>query len=135
VQTTIASKDGCIHQCILVTTFLIITLSQLGSGGYFNSGSGATGQLASGDEFFGWIEKVSMNIFTDSICGDGVCDSGEYPGFGRFGYAKFQQQSPSPHLLTRHNLHYPNPKKPYRRQTTRSASRFLPSALGGNSFP
>jgi hypothetical protein len=66
----------------LVTT---AGLNQLGSGGYFNSGSGATGQLASASEFFDWIEKVSSNIFTDSTCGDGVCDSGEYPGFGRFG--------------------------------------------------
>lgn len=61
------------------------SLPMIGSGGYFNSGAGATGELGSGDDFYAWMSTVVGAIYTDPVCGDGVCDSGEFQGVGRFG--------------------------------------------------
>ena len=43
--------------------------------------------LTSKDDFTTWFgEKLVNQVFTDSYCGNGVCESpDEYPGFGRFG--------------------------------------------------
>mmetsp|Transcript_34855 Transcript_34855/g.84811 ORF Transcript_34855/g.84811 Transcript_34855/m.84811 type:complete len:514 (-) Transcript_34855:91-1632(-) len=64
---------------------LASSLPTLGSGGYFNSGAGATGELSKSDDFYTWIDGIAGNIYSDPVCGDGVCDAGEYAGFGRFG--------------------------------------------------
>ncbi|KAJ1472079.1 hypothetical protein T484DRAFT_1841747 [Baffinella frigidus] len=43
--------------------------------------------LTSKDDFTTWFgDKLVNQVFTDSYCGNGVCeDPDEYPGFGRFG--------------------------------------------------
>ncbi|EKX37118.1 hypothetical protein GUITHDRAFT_116695 [Guillardia theta CCMP2712] len=58
-------------------------LSDLGSGGYLNSGTGSTAFLSSNADFYSWY--VFCNCAFSSIL---YCASTEYPGFGRFGCAK-----------------------------------------------
>eukprot|EP00960_Hanusia_phi_P077138 768654-Hanusia_phi.AAC.4 len=57
------------------------------SGGFMNSGVGATGYIRSPDDLYSWLQQSILHTaFQDPVCGDGVCDSpAEYPGFGRFG--------------------------------------------------
>lgn len=72
------------------TSFVNALISRLpvtGSGGYFNSGTGATGVLSSTQELYDWLsDALVSNVFIDPVCGDGRCEApDEYPGFGRFG--------------------------------------------------
>ena len=34
---------------------------------------------------FAWLRNTFGPIWSDPVCGDGECSTGEYPGFGRFG--------------------------------------------------
>ncbi|EKX45447.1 hypothetical protein GUITHDRAFT_108711 [Guillardia theta CCMP2712] len=70
-----------------IINLIIGQLPTLGTGGYTNSNVGAAGMLKSSNDFYAWLSKaVISNVFTDPICGDGVCDApDEYPGFSRFG--------------------------------------------------
>eukprot|EP00960_Hanusia_phi_P063281 765436-Hanusia_phi.AAC.4 len=63
------------------------TLPDQGSGGYTNSDGGAVGVLQNSQQFYSlFSDLIVQTIFSDPICGDGVCDSpDEFPGFGRFG--------------------------------------------------
>ena len=63
------------------------TLPSQGSGGYTNSDGGAVGVLQASKDFYSLFSGlIVQTIFSDPICGDGVCDSpDEFPGFGRFG--------------------------------------------------
>ena len=71
----------------LLTALLLPLPTAKEGGGYLNSGIGATGQLASGDDIYTWMtDTVISQTFSDPSCGDGVCDEPhEYAGFGRFG--------------------------------------------------
>ncbi|EKX32346.1 hypothetical protein GUITHDRAFT_121487 [Guillardia theta CCMP2712] len=67
--------------------FLIGDLPTYLSGGFMNSGVGATGYIRNNDDLYSWLQQsILPSVFQDPVCGDGVCDSpAEYPGFGRFG--------------------------------------------------
>ena len=69
---------------------VIEKLPTMGQGGFQNTGPGSVGFLSSDADFYEWMDKALISqMFTDSVCGDGVCDSPEeYPGFGRFGCAR-----------------------------------------------
>ncbi|EKX32347.1 hypothetical protein GUITHDRAFT_121488 [Guillardia theta CCMP2712] len=66
---------------------LVDDLPSMRSGGFMNSGVGATGYIRNNDDLYSWLQQsILPSVFQDPVCGDGVCDSpAEYPGFGRFG--------------------------------------------------
>ena len=62
----------------------VIKVLPASGGGPF--GSSEDDVLSDESEFYSWMRSAIVeNIFEDSVCGDGVCDSDEYAGFGRFG--------------------------------------------------
>ena len=69
---------------------LLNDLPETGMDGYFREGAAAVGYVTEVEELYDWLQNIIVeNIFTDPVCGDGICDSPkEYPGFGRFGCEK-----------------------------------------------
>jgi len=46
------------------------------------------GNIGSNAQFYDWMLQVVVDVFEDSVCGNGVCEPPlEYPGMGRFGCA------------------------------------------------
>jgi len=73
-----------------IINMIVEKLPTMGQGGFQNTGPGSVGFLSSSQDFYDWMDKAFISqMFTDPVCGDGVCDSPEeYAGFGRFGCSR-----------------------------------------------
>jgi hypothetical protein len=73
-----------------IINMIVEKLPTMGQGGFQNTGPGSVGFLSSSQDFYDWMDKALISqMFTDPVCGDGVCDSPEeYAGFGRFGCSR-----------------------------------------------
>ena len=67
--------------------FTSLPTSGQGSSVFNAAVSGATGVLQSNDQFYSWLNGTIQSIYSDAVCGNGVCDfPEETKGLGRFGW-------------------------------------------------